>query len=146
MARYFTVAQAQRLLPQVQRHLEDALFQKAEMQSAHEELDRTMERIRMLGGVQVDPVAMRRLKSRRDGGAEKLREALEAVNELGAQVKDLDIGLIDFLSQYQGREVCLCWKLGEAGIAFWHGTTEGFRGRKPIDEEFLREHRGDGLQ
>ena len=58
----------------------------------------------------------------------------------GAQIKDLDIGLIDFLTMYRGREVLLCWKLGEEGIGYWHGTEEGFRGRKPIDDEF-REHR-----
>ena len=49
----------------------------------------------------------------------------------------------DFMTRYQNREVCLCWKLGEDAIRFWHGAEEGFRGRKPIDEEFLAEHRGD---
>jgi hypothetical protein len=64
---------------------------------------------------------------------------------MGVLVKDLDIGLIDFLTHYQGREVCLCWKLGEERIRFWHGTGEGFAGRKPIDGEFLENHRGDAL-
>ena len=67
-----------------------------------------------------------------------LKEALEQIEETGALVKDLDIGLIDFLSRFQDRDVCLCWKLGETGIGFWHGVEEGFRGRKPIDQEFLR--------
>jgi hypothetical protein len=39
--------------------------------------------------------------------------------------------------------VCLCWKLGEDRIRFWHSTDEGFRGRKEIDQEFLQNHRGD---
>jgi hypothetical protein len=51
--------------------------------------------------------------------------------------------LIDFPALYQGREVLLCWKLGEDRIAFWHGVDEGFRGRKPIDDEFRENHRGD---
>ena len=68
---------------------------------------------------------------------------LDTIQETGAQVKDLDIGLIDFISVYQDREVCLCWKLGEEGIAFWHGTEEGFAGRKPIDQDFRDGHRGD---
>ncbi len=55
-------------------------------------------------------------------------------------MKDLDIGLVDFPTLFQGEEVYLCWKLGEAGIRFWHGIDEGFRGRKPIDAEFLEHH------
>ena len=51
---------------------------------------------------------------------------------------------IDFLTLYHGREVCLCWKLGEDRIRFWHGMEEGFRGRKAIDEEFLENHAGGG--
>ena len=83
------------------------------------------------------------MRARRDTSAAALKSAFERIQRTGALVKDLDIGLIDFLAIYQGREVCLCWKLGEDRIAFWHGTEEGFRGRKPIDEEFLRGHRGE---
>jgi hypothetical protein len=39
--------------------------------------------------------------------------------------------------------VSLCWKLGERGIGHWHSAEEGFRGRKPIDREFLDHHEGD---
>jgi hypothetical protein len=146
MARYFTVPQAERVLPKVKQHLEDALFQKSEYQSAHDEMESVLDRIRSSGGAQVDPGSMRRMKTQREESVAKLQAAMEAINELGAQVKDLDIGLIDFLSLYQDREVCLCWKLGEGGIDFWHGTDEGFRGRKKIDAEFLAAHRGDGVQ
>ena len=68
---------------------------------------------------------------------------LPFIQENGVVVKDLDIGLIDFPTLFRGEEVYLCWKLGETGIRFWHGLDEGFRGRKPIDEEFLANHRGE---
>jgi hypothetical protein len=42
-----------------------------------------------------------------------------------------------------GEEVYLCWKLGESAIHFWHGVHEGFRGRKPIDQEFIEHHQGE---
>ena len=84
-------------------------------------------------------------KSQRDTAALRLREAIEGVQETGCLIKDLDIGLIDFLTRYHGQDVCLCWKLGEDHIRFWHGMEEGFRGRKPIDEEFLQNHRGDAV-
>jgi hypothetical protein len=45
---------------------------------------------------------------------------------------DLDAGLVDFPSEREGAPVYLCWQLGEAAVAFWHGIEEGFAGRKPI--------------
>jgi len=143
MARYFTLQQAERLLPEVERLLRDALFHKAEAQKAQQEFDDFTSRIRMSGGAMVDHSKLTGMKSRRNTSMTALKEALDKIDDLGAQVKDLDIGLIDFLSRYQQREVCLCWKLGESGIGFWHSVEDGFRGRKPIDSHFRDGHRGD---
>lgn len=140
MPRYFTLTQAERLLPEVERSLRDALFQKAEAEKAHLELEQTIERIRNSGGAQVDLSGHLTLRARRDASSAALREALEQLEGKGVLIKDLDIGLIDFLARFQDRDVCLCWKLGEDGIHFWHGMEEGFRGRKPIDREFLEGH------
>jgi hypothetical protein len=130
-------------LPEVERILRDLLFQKSEYQTADQELNRAMERIRMAGGSRVNPGPLLAMRARRDDSAKALKEGFERIQELGVLVKDLDIGLIDFMTRYHGREVCLCWKLGEDGIHFWHDPQEGFRGRKPIDEEFLAHHQGD---
>ena len=143
MPRYFTLNQAQRLIPEVERLLRDALFHKHEFQKTHDELEQINDRIRMAGGMRVDPSALLSLRARRDTSASTLKQLLDDIQETGAQVKDLDIGLIDFMTLYENREVCLCWKLGEDAIHFWHGAEEGFRGRKPIDQEFLNGHRGD---
>jgi hypothetical protein len=140
--RYFTVTESERLLPQVERALRDALFHKAEYQKAGQELAASQQHIRSSGGARIDREAYLALRARRDTSGAALKEALDQVEQSGALVKDLDIGLIDFLCLYHGREVCLCWKLGEDRIGFWHGLEEGFRGRKPIDEDFLRAHRG----
>ena len=143
MARYFTLEQAERNLPEVERLLRDALYHKAEAQRAHDELEDETQRIRMSGGVRVDHTKILAVRSRRDSSASALQTALEGIGDLGAQVKDLDIGLIDFLTLFENREVCLCWKLGEHGIGFWHSLEDGFRGRKPIDDAFRAGHRGD---
>jgi hypothetical protein len=143
MPRYFTLQQATRMLPEVDQLLRDALFHKAEYQVVNRELDEKMRKIRMSGGARVSPGPILELRARRDRHAENLRETFQKVEDLGILIKDLDIGLIDFLTLYHGQEVCLCWKLGEEGITFWHGTEEGFRGRKAIDEEFLANHKGD---
>lgn len=131
------------MLPEVERLLRDALFQKTEYQAADEEFNRTTQRIRMAGGSRVSPGPFLALRARRDTNAAALKDSFERLEEMGVLIKDLDIGLIDFLTRYHGREVCLCWKLGEDRIRFWHGMEEGFRGRKEIDQEFLQNHRGD---
>jgi hypothetical protein len=82
-------------------------------------------------------------KNGREEAALALKQAVDRVHEFGCLLKNLDIGLIDFPTLFQGEEVYLCWKLGEAGIGFWHGVNEGFRGRKPIDSGFLEHHRGE---
>ena len=145
MPRHFTVTEAERMLPEVDRALRDALFHKAEYQVAEEALNATLQGIRMAGGSRVNPGPILATRARRDASAAALREVFEKIEQMGVLVKDLDIGLIDFLTRYQGREVCLCWKLGEERIRFWHGTDEGFAGRKPVDDEFLENHRGDAV-
>lgn len=82
-------------------------------------------------------------RQQRDTSATKLQAALEFIHSQGCQVKDLDIGLLDFPTLYHGREVYLCWKLGEERIDFWHEVDAGYRGRRPIDAEFLENHTGD---
>ena len=144
MSRYFTLTQAQHALPLVERALRDALFHRSEAAAAYRELEQHNERVRTLGGVRVNPGEILALRSRLETSSAALKDALEQVEKIGAQIKDLDIGLIDFLARYQGQDVCLCWKLGESQIGFWHGLDEGFRGRKPIDQDFLEGHSGSG--
>jgi hypothetical protein len=143
MPRHFTLAEAQSLIPQVEPMLRQAIRLKSEYAEAAGELRRFQERLMMAGGVVVDRDRALEMRRRSEGAAERLKSALSDVQELGCLIKDLDIGLIDFMTKYRDREVCLCWKLGEDAIAFWHGTEEGFRGRKPIDQDFIDHHEGD---
>lgn len=142
--RYFRLEEAQKVLPQVEGHLRDALFHKAEYERVHTAIEATVERVRMSGGARIDPAKQRDQRAERDGHVRKLQEAMEEIQNLGALVKDLDIGLLDFMARYEGQDVCLCWRLGEDAIRFWHGAEEGFRGRKEIDDDFRRKHSGEG--
>lgn len=65
----------------------------------------------------------------------EFRESLEAMNALGACLKDPETGLIDFYSWRGNEMVFLCWRHGEGDITHWHGIEEGFAGRKPLDED-----------
>jgi hypothetical protein len=143
MPRYFTLQQAEKLLPEVGSAIRDAIHQKSVYQQAEEEWHGFSSRVTLMGGMRVDHSEVMGMKQRRESAARRLKDGVEKIQDYGCVVKDLDIGLIDFPTLFHGEEVYLCWKLGESGIEFWHGVHEGFRGRKAIDAEFLAEHRGE---
>ena len=61
-----------------------------------------------------------------------LRELVDELLKLGVDFKGFDLGLVDFPCWHEGREICLCWKLGEPAIGFWHETWAGYAGRRPL--------------
>jgi hypothetical protein len=65
---------------------------------------------------------------------ERLDMLVHLILDTGVQIKDINIGLLDFSAWKDGREVYLCWKYGEGEIAFWHEVNAGFAGRQPIEE------------
>jgi hypothetical protein len=67
-----------------------------------------------------------------DGLSKRLVAIAGEIESIGCVLRDLDLGLVDFPFRAGGGAVFLCWKIGEPAILFWHGTDEGFAGRKPI--------------
>jgi hypothetical protein len=65
---------------------------------------------------------------------EEIAGCVREIQELGATVKDFDIGLVDFPMQHGAKTILLCWKAGEAAIEHFHDMNSGFAGRKPIAE------------
>ena len=146
MPKRFTLAEAQALIPRVDRLLRAAIEREDDVRG-NRAGDPAVPGARDDDGRRGRGSRPRaESRSRRDRAAAQLRSAIEEVQEIGCLIKDLDIGLIDFPTTYHGNEVYLCWKLGEAGIEYWHGVDEGFRGRKPIDQDFLDNHEGDRSQ
>jgi hypothetical protein len=143
MPKRFTLAQAQSLIPRVDRLLREAIALKSGYVQAERAFQSIGERIVLMGGMILDRDRFLQARSRRESEAERLRNAVEQLQDLGCLVKDLDTGLVDFPTLFRGREVYLCWKLGERSIEFWHGVDEGFRGRKTIDRDF-RDHLDGG--
>ncbi len=143
MPRYFTLHQAENLLPTVEQLIRDSLYMKHEFQRCEKEIEVHAVRVQMMGGSRVDPAKVLGQREARNRAAKILAGKLEKLQDLGVLIKDLDIGLLDFPTLYKGREVYLCWRLGELKIENWHGVSEGLQGRKPIDEEFVSNHRGE---
>ena len=65
----------------------------------------------------------------------EIAEGIRQIEALGCVLKDLDQGLVDFLSRRGDETVFLCWRLGESSIQYWHGLKEGFAGRKPLEQD-----------
>jgi len=135
--RTFTLSEAQTLVPVLESLLRSAMEGKKTMQEVETELQEVGQRIFVNGGMLVDVIAISKRKAQRDKAVQSVKDALSEIDSAGVQVKDLDIGLLDFPCVVEDRVILLCWKLGEPAIGFWHSTEEGFAGRKPIDEKIL---------
>ncbi len=80
------------------------------------------------------PPDVQRDLARFRGLVETLREQIEAIQDTGCVIKDIEVGLVDWPALHQGREVLLCWKYGEPEVGHWHELNTGFAGRRPISE------------
>jgi hypothetical protein len=131
----FSLNEAQTLLPILESLLRRAIEGKALVQEIEDELEAMGQRIFLNGGTMVNVVALGRRKDEKEAALQQVTDAITEIDATGVQVKDLDIGLLDFPCLVDDQIVLLCWKLGERTITHWHGTQEGFAGRKPIDEK-----------
>ena len=134
----FTLDEAQRLLPVVASLVRQAVETKKRIDEIEEEFKQLNHGIFLRGGMAVDIVKMARLRAESDKAIQRVKDSIGEIEAIGAQVKDLDMGLIDFPCRVESNIVLLCWKLGEQRITHWHGTSEGFAGRKPINERIAR--------
>jgi hypothetical protein len=139
--RSFTLEEAQSLLPVLESLLRTAIDGRKLIEAVDAELQDLAHRVFLSGGLLVNIIQVARRKAEREKAIPRVKDTLAEIDATGVQVKDLDIGLLDFPCQVEGRTVLLCWKLGEKGITHWHDTSEGFSGRKPIDERIAKAKR-----
>ncbi len=130
MPRLFTLEAAIALLPRVRELMARAQQQRHDYLAAERQLAEAVQTVRG-NGHRADT-----LQSAQEAAARALRQVrqtVEALQATGCEVKDLELGLVDFRSQREGREVYLCWRVGEATISYWHELDAGFGGRQPLD-------------
>lgn len=125
---HFTVEQANRTLPLVRKIVEDVVNQHRRWRETILELDlvsqsaRPEEQIARVEQLEKEALALSR---ELDGYQREL-------SDLGIQLKDPRLGLVDFPSDIGGRTVLLCWRLGEPEVQFWHEANAGYAGRQPL--------------
>ncbi len=132
--RTFTIEEARWLLPVLQGLLKSAMDGKLVIESVQSELTATNHRIFLTGGLLPDIIHLARRRAAHDKAVQSVKDALGEIDAMGVQVKDLDMGLLDFPCQVDNEIVLLCWKAGETDITHWHGMDEGFRGRKLLTD------------
>ena len=76
----------------------------------------------------------RRLRLRMQGLVDQMQATVARIDGWGITLRDIDTGLIDFPALVNGRQVCLCWQLGEDEVEWWHEMSTGFAGRLPLAE------------
>ncbi|WP_200760425.1 DUF2203 domain-containing protein [Effusibacillus dendaii] len=131
MKRYFTVQEANRQLPLIEPLLISLQQLKKEIAAKHIQLQAA----KAAFGHKMDKDEFFVHEAEVEFLLMQANHLVDQVQEHGAEVKSIDLGLIDFYTEIDGKEAYLCWKLGEPlSIRFWHGLHEGFPGRKPICE------------
>jgi len=130
----FTLDEANALLPTLERLLRSALESRDKLQQAKKSAQELIHRVFLSGGMLLKISDLMLQRAERDSLLQRLKDTVAEIDAIGVQVKDLDIGLLDFPCKVDGEIVLLCWKLGEPRITHWHGLEEGFKGRKPIDD------------
>lgn len=126
--RCFTLLEANRTLPLVKRITADVVRTHGDARKLHAILARRPTKPASPAVVQ----NRRQVERDLDSVVNRLQGYVDELTEIGAELKDYRSGLIDFVSLHDGREVYLCWKLGEERITHWHELDAGFAGRQPV--------------
>lgn len=124
MPRYFTLAEANEALKIIRPLMDDVMLIRQRILANQPEIWSVVEKSAGNGG---NPTLSKMVIE-----FEKFDVLIHKIQDAGAQIKDINIGLLDFSALKDGREVYLCWQHGEGDIAFWHEIEDGYAGRQPI--------------
>jgi hypothetical protein len=124
----FTVAQANSALPYVSRVVEDITAVYGRIIELRRGADRP--------GTPADPGApggpQPDTEKEYEATMDRLSELVDELHAVGVELKDFELGLVDFPAVFEGRDVLLCWKRGEPDIGHWHEIDAGLSGRQPV--------------
>jgi hypothetical protein len=124
MARYFTVEEANAMLDVIRPLMHEILDVRQVIFQKQPEVIPVLNRLLDNGGSQAaSQVALE---------IEQLHVLIGHLLATGVALKDINSGLVDFLSRRDGRDIYLCWRYGEESVAYWHELETGFAGRQPI--------------
>ena len=132
--RRYTVAEIDAVVPGLARRFETVMQLRSQLKSLYTRLE---DGGHPPGQTLPEGVDAQIIRDRAvfDGMAETLRDEVSAIGESGCVIRDVEIGLVDWLGVAgDGREVWLCWRYGEPALGWFHELDTGFSGRRPIAE------------
>jgi hypothetical protein len=134
--RLFTVDEANALLPRLGEDLKRAQVCTKEMRELRDQLVdlRIVWEDKIEDPSCPDHAEYTAYQNRFNDTERRLQDELSQIHALGAIVKDIENGLVDFNARRGDDIVLLCWRQGESAIAAWHNQTSGYSGRRPLAE------------
>jgi hypothetical protein len=134
--KYFSVAEANAILPLLRSILRDVTALARDLRDRHERLTRVKPVSRSLADAYKEELQQIQDEFERD--QERMRGYEAELKSLGVELKDYYTGLVDFLHRKDGRDVYLCWRLGEEEVAHWHEIDAGFAGRQRLMHDTVK--------
>ena len=125
--RTYTIEQANDLIPQVRAVLLQLAVEQRRLDASHAEMHRQLD----TNGDPDSAAAAVRQEAEVSEIREGMRTLLVHLAEMGVELRDVEMGLVDFPGERDGRPVWLCWRLADPRVAFWHATDEGYASRRP---------------
>lgn len=122
----YTIEEANALLPQVRAILLQLAIEQRRLEAAHAEMHRGL----AANGDPAARAAAARGETEMTGAREGIRGLLGLLERDGVQLRDAEMGLVDFPARRDGQLVWLCWRLSDPSVAHWHGTDEGYVSRR----------------
>ena len=129
--RIFTLEEADNLIPWLESKFQDLSAAREEEGRLQMSTTTLMRQSRSNGGSGMEGEIVSAQKAV-DEATARTSGLIKEITDQGILIRNVDIGLVDFLSVRGGREVFLCWIRGEAAISYWHSTREGYGSRKPL--------------
>jgi hypothetical protein len=130
--KFFTIESANKMLPLVRSIADDIVARIRDLSEQHDRLE-FFQQSRREGLSEAHREEVEQMEQAFEKGKEELSALVEELRSLGVDIKGPD-GLVDFPAMLDNREVCLCWKVGEPRVMFWHERDAGFAGRKHLTD------------
>ncbi len=137
VARLFTVEDANRTLPLVRMIVQDVVELYADLKRRRERLVslRSRQGGKSRGASDPYEAEVIQMETELEADVERLEGFLEELRKIGAELQDPEAGLVGFPARRDGREVYLCWRLGEPAVDYWHDVDAGFAGRQRLSAD-----------
>ena len=147
MARFFDLDEANETIPELRTILETLRDERSQLIALRDEFARRTALETAPGDASAERTAddaaartsesaaeRRRLRLRMQGVIDQMQAGVARIDELGVTLREIETGLIDFPALVAGRQVWLCWRLGEGDVEWWHELSDGIGGRRPLIE------------